>query len=278
LFGSIQTILMYLFGNIFNLAYQTYILSTINYLKMGFKFSIKMVNFKLNSFVYIIQNFFFRSAQENKSLEEMDSLKVSMVIKDQLPNVIRNHTSQSCLFDMDLLDESMSDINDNVVRSYLGNKQDLAVWDRLLKHFMMLRKMALIDSFAISQLFAPTLVSDIRRAEKAAKILEKIINQEVDQSDLLSDSVTETSINKELQLASSSKLKHSSAYQQFILNSTQVSNKSKNVQSDDENDEIDALVAPKSTASTLNESNKPNLVIASILKSPRKSNIYDSFI
>ncbi len=269
---------MYLFGNIFNLAHQTYILSTIYYLKMGFKFSIKMVNFKQNSFVYIIQNFFFRSAQENKSLEEMDSLKVSMVIKDQLPNVIRNHTSQSCLFDMDLLDESMSDINDNVVRSYLGNKQDLAVWDRLLKHFMMLRKMALIDSFAISQLFAPALVSDIRRAEKAAKILEKIINQEVDQSDLLSDSVTETSINKELQLASSSKLKHSSAYQQFILNSTQVSNKSKNVQSDDENDEIDALVAPKSTASTLNESNKPNLVIASILKSPRKSNIYDSFI
>ena len=203
----------------------------------------------------------------------MDSLNVSMVIKDQLPNVIRNHTTQSCLFDMDLLDESMSDINDNVVRSYLRDRQDLTIWDRLLKHFLMLRKMALIDSLAISQLFAPALVSDTRRAEKAAKILEKIINQEVDQSDMLSDSVTETSINKELQLASSSKLKHSSAYQQFILNSTQVSNKSnKNVQSDDDNDEIDALVAPKSTASTMNESNKQtNGVIASILKSPRKS-------
>jgi len=58
------------------------------------------------------------------------------------------------------------------------------------------------------------------------------------------------------------------------MSSTQNSNKSKDLQddSDDDNDEIDALVAPKSAGSTLNESSKTNNVIVnSILKSPRKS-------
>ena len=211
----------------------------------------------------------------NRSLNEMDSLSVSMVIRGQMPNLINNYTTQSCLFNSDLLDLNISEINDSLIRTVLRNKQDLNLWDRLLRHFVILRKMAMIDSLSIAQIFAPTLINDSRMIEKAVKFLEKIINLEVNQLDLMSDSLTETSINKELQLASSSKLKHSSAYQQFILSSTQNSNKSKEVEndSDDDNDEIDALVAPKSGVSTMNESSKGNLIVQSILKSPRKSKI-----
>lgn len=211
----------------------------------------------------------------NRSLNEMDSLSVSMVIRSQMPNLINNYTTQSCLFNSGLLDLNISEINDSLIRTVLRNKQDLNLWDRLLRHFVILRKMAIIDSLSIAQIFAPTLINDSRMIEKAVKFLEKIINLEVNQLDLMSDSLTETSINKELQLASSSKLKHSSAYQQFILSSTQNSNKSKEVEndSDDDNDEIDALVALKNGVSTINESSKGNIIVQSILKSPRKSKL-----
>lgn len=222
------------------------------------------------------KNEIIRLAQEQKSLlNEMDSLSVANVIKDELKNVITNYTSRSCLFDDDLLNENLENINDNLVRSYLRNRSDLNLWDRLLKHFVIVRKMALIDSTTIGQLFAHALVNNAHKIDKAVRLLEKLINQEtMEHSDLLADTVTETSINKELQMASSSKLRNSSAYQQFIMSSTQNSNKSKDLQddSDDDNDEIDALVAPKSAGSTLNESSKTNNVIVnSILKSPRKS-------
>ena len=249
----------------------------LDYVELEIKHLIHPENYyQMNNNDNKTKNEIIRLAQEQKGLlNEMDSLSVANVIKDELKNVITNYTSRSCLFDNDLLNENLENINDNLVRSYLRNRSDLNLWDRLLKHFVIVRKMALIDSATIGQLFAHALVNNTYKVDKAIKILEKLINQEtMEHSDLLADTVTETSINKELQMASSSKLRNSSAYQQFIMSSTQNSNKSKDLQndSDDDNDEIDALVAPKSAGSTLNESNKTNNVIVnSILKSPRKS-------
>jgi hypothetical protein len=188
----------------------------------------------------------------------MDSSSISMVIQNQLPIIIRKYASNSCLFNADLLGYSVADISEQVIRDSLnGNSVDLEMWDRFFKHFISLKRMGFLDSTSIARLFAPSLVVNSNSVEKAKKILERVINlSTIHLNDPLaeSQSFTETSINKSLQLASSSKLRETSAYQQFILGSTQNSNKSKineqNQESDDDdNDEIDALVAPKSILS-----------------------------
>ena len=208
----------------------------------------------------------------------MDSASISMVIQDQLPSVVRKYTSNSCLFSKDLLGYSVSDINEIIVRNSYSSSQDRDFWDHLFKHFLSLRRLASIDSVSIGKIFAPALVGDnVYGVEKAEKFIEKLINLEAAKFvDLLaeSQSFTETSMNKSLQLASSSKLKETSAYQQFIMSTTNNSNKStikkhsdeddEYSDEDDENDEIDALVAPKSTMSYA-----PS-VKSTLLKSPRK--------
>ena len=172
----------------------------------------------------------------------------------------------------------MSDINEIIVRNSYSSSQDRDFWDHLFKHFLSLRRLASIDSVSIGKIFAPALVGDnVYGVEKAEKFIEKLINLEAAKFvDLLaeSQSFTETSMNKSLQLASSSKLKETSAYQQFIMSTTNNSNKStikkhsdkddEYSDEDDENDEIDALVAPKSTMSYA-----PS-VKSTLLKSPRK--------
>lgn len=203
----------------------------------------------------------------------MDSASITMVIQDQLPSVIRKYTTNSCLLSKDLLGYSVSDINEIIVRNSYSSSQDRDFWDHLFKHFLSLKRMASLDSGSIAKIFAPALVGDnVYGVEKAEKFVEKLINLEATKySDILaeSQSFTETSMNKSLQLASSSKLKETSAYQQFIMGSTNNSNKStmkkhEYSDEDDENDEIDALVAPKSTMSYA-----PS-VKSTLLKSPRK--------
>lgn len=215
------------------------------------------------------------------ALNTMDSAAISMVIQDQLPNVIRKYTTNGCLFTPDLLGYSVNDINENGVRNHLSNATDKDLWEHLFKHFLGLRRMGILDSASIAEIFAPALVGDnLSGKTKASKFLEKIIIVSASQmGDPLGESMsfTETSMNKSLQLASSSKLKETSAYQQFIMGSTFNSNKStlkeKNEYSDDdddENDDIDALVAPKSAISTGKSVFNP--VNNTILISPRKSN------
>lgn len=210
-------------------------------------------------------------AMNNKPLSELDSLNVSMVIKYELPELVKKYTSQSCLFNRSVLASSLNEINESTIRDSLHSSQDLILWERLMKHFVVLKKTAHIDSLSIAQIFAPGFISDSVYNDKAVKILEKIINLESNPTDMLGDSLTETSINKELLVASNSKLKNSSAYQQFIMSSTHNSNKSRDALNDsDEDDDIDALVAPKGTSSTMNnESLKQNVIVSSILKSPQ---------
>ena len=212
-------------------------------------------------------------ARENKSLNEIDPAEVSMVVIDQLPVIIRKHTQEKCLFISDLMGLSVADINDVVVSFYLKNKSDKDLWQRLLKHWNFLKRFASIDSHTLATTFAPTLLGfDSFGTDKAITFLEKILNHNSLQ-DVLgeSKSLTETSINQELILASSSKLKESSAYQDFIMNTTQTSQKSfmnyKKSEDDDENDEIDALVAPKTPTGTGNLKNYAKA--SSIIKSPR---------
>ncbi len=211
----------------------------------------------------------------------MDSGAISMVIQDQLPIVIRRYTSKGCLFTPDLLGYSVADISEKIVQAHLSTGTDKELWNHVMKHLLSLKSMASLDSKSIAQLFAPALVGDNTFGiEKAQKFLEKIVNVAAAQmTDPLAESMscTETSMNKSLQLASSSKLKETSAYQQFILSSTHNSNKStlkennKFSEDEEDDDEIDALVAPKSALSTSKTQYNPVNTVSSI-KSPRKSN------
>lgn len=221
-----------------------------------------------------------------------------MVILDQLPVVIRKHTKNKCLFTPDLMGLSVADISDQNVQKYLRDESDKKFWTRLLKHWNFLRKYASIDTNSIANIFGPSLLGQNQNgSEKAVKFLEKIlnsngqINSSSNQTVNDSKSLTETSLNQELVVASGSKLKESSVYQDFIMNTTQSNSQTKQIKfaeknryedendfdDDDENDEIDALVAPKSLMSTNSSvnNNKPKntIVTSSILKSPRASKI-----
>ena len=221
-------------------------------------------------------------------MHDLDSANITMVIQEQLPNIVRKYTKNGSLFTKDMLGLSLVDVNEKAIGNYLTDRNDKEMFDRLLKHFIVLRRMALMDSQTISKVFAPGLLGQIKYGnEKAEKFIEKIINNAVSQIDPLSESksLTETSINKELLLASSSKLKESSVYQQFIMGSTHSSNKTKKESDDDENDDIDEILAPKSLFST--NSSAAKIPVTGPLgalfnsKSPRnlkKSNFYRYFV
>lgn len=233
---------------------------------------------------------FVRLARENKPLDEMDPADISMVILDQLPIVIEKNTKNKCLFTRDLLGLSVTDISERLVSKSLRDESDRHLWDRLIKHWSFLRKIAYIDSITLAKLFAPALLGSAASngSEKCVKFLEKIIN-DTSVTNVLNESksLTETSINQELLVAANSKLKESSVYQDFIM-STHSSNKSKQARvverksDDDSDDEIDTLVAPKSMMSTNSASNRVQnqgpLVNTSIIKSPRGSCILFYFL
>jgi hypothetical protein len=231
-------------------------------------------------------------AQEHKSLDDMNPADVSMAVLDQLPVVVRKHTKNKCLFTQEFLSLNMADLNtEKAAANYLNTESDKFLLNRLLKHFVFLKRYAFIDVNILASIFAPSLIiPGSQGQEKVIKFLEKLMNIILNNSSSAyavnnlietlneSKSMTETSINQELLAASSSKLKESNFYQDFI-NSTQSSNRSKQLRfadqkkrgdesEDEENDEIDALVAPKSLVSTNN---------SSILKNAQKtSNIKKS--
>lgn len=197
-----------------------------------------------------------------------------MIILDQLSGVIKKNTKNKCIFTPDLMGLSVTDINENVVSNYLKDQKDKELWVRLIKHWNYLKRYASIDTYTLAGKFAPSLLgANTTGVEKAIKFLEKIISNN-SQHDPLNDSksVTETSLNQELILASSSKLKESSVYQDFIMNTSQKSQlnkKSHDVEDDD--DDIDVMVAPKSTGGS---GNSKNYVLSNI-KSPRQPLDYE---
>jgi hypothetical protein len=186
---------------------------------------------------------------------------------------------------------SVTDIDEDLVRRYLKDSKDKEVLDRLLKHLSIVKRFGSMDAHHLAGLFAPSFLGGSYGQEKAVKFLEKIINSfgllSSPPPERLNDtnkSITETSMNQEMMLASSSKLKESSVYQDFIMNT---SNRSKEIKLNvndtkmddfDDNDEIDALVAPvnKSNVSSGNlkmlnvGSQQPSYLGGSMLnKSPR---------
>lgn len=195
-----------------------------------------------------------------------------MVVLNQLPVVIDKHTKNRCLFTRDVLGLSVADINEQLVAKSLRDETDKRLWRRLVKHWTTLSRASSnkISAVELARLFGPRLIgyANTSAAEKAVKFVEKIINDAVMSPEGTTSggimsapqtarSLTETSINQELMIASSSKLKESSFYQDFIqsthssgkLKQQQVVNKSMNSQNDsdddddDENDDIDALVS-----------------------------------
>lgn len=208
-----------------------------------------------------------RLARDNKQLNQ-DPAEVSMVVLNQLPVVIDRYTENKCLFTRDVLGLSVTDINEKLVANSLRDESDRRLWRRLVKHWTSVVKSNKILAAMLAQLFGPRLIgyANTSGAEKAVKFVEKIINDSVNSLESSSGpltggelkterSLTETSINQELMMASSSKLKESSFYQDFIQ-STQSSGKLNNLnqkqqsiklndsdEDDDENDSINALVS-----------------------------------
>ena len=237
----------------------------------------------------------------------MDSTSVSMVILDQLPNVIKKHTTSKCLFTQDLMGLSVTDIDEETVEMHLTDKKDNEILQRLLRHLNIIKRFGSIETNYLASIFAPAFLGGATTyvQEKATKFLEKIINSfgllSTPPPERLNDtakSITE-SMNQELMLASNSKLKESSFYQEFIMNTSTKSKElrfsldTKNIKNDydddddddDENDEIDAMVAPlaKSTNSSannlklLNNNNPQNVSSSNFLasKSPRGTGEYE---
>ena len=220
-----------------------------------------------------------RLSRDNKPLNDMDPADVTMVVLDQLPIVIRKHTKNKCLLTSDLMGLSVIDVNENVVSNYLKDKNDNELWQRLIKHWNFLKRLASFDAYDLALKFAPSLLAaNSPGIEKAIKFLEKIISYNTLQDPLNeSKSMTETSINQDLILASSSKLKESSVYQDFITNTTQQSQKSqqhlRNEHGEDDDDDIDELLAPKSTGGSGNAKNY--IISNTIIKSPRQNMDYE---
>lgn len=243
----------------------------------------------------------------------MSPADVSMVVLDQLPLVIQKYTEHKCLFTRDLLGLSITDINENLVNRYLNYQTDKNLFSRLLKHMVFLKRFAFMSVSDLASVFGPSFVGSNRAGQqKAAQFLEKLLNEMLNPSaapplanyqlnltDTLNDSksLTETSINQELLIATNSKLKDSNVYQDFI-NSTQSSNRSKQIRfadqkkkqdndfDDDDNDEIDALVAPNRSGLSNNSSilknsaPSPTKPLASITiksKSPRSTKLIHLF-
>jgi hypothetical protein len=198
----------------------------------------------------------------------MESTSVSMVINDQLPLIVRKCTKNGYIFSPDLLGLSVNDINEKAVSNSLNDDGDRELWSRLLRHFVYMKRSGSIDSTQLAQMFAPALLGQLNYGtEKATKFLEKIINSAtaaaaaaaaggtnllVTTESLLTESksLTETSINQDLLLRSSSKLKETPVYQQFLANeAAQTSQKARIGSDEDENSEIDAVLAPKSVSS-----------------------------
>jgi hypothetical protein len=209
-------------------------------------------------------------------LNDIDPADITMVILDQLPGVIKKNTKNKCIFTPDLMGLSVTDINENVVSNYLKDHNDKELFIRLIKHWNYLKRYASIDANTLATKFAPALLgANTVGTEKAIKFLEKIINSN-SQHDPLNESksMTETSLNQELVLASSSKLKESSVYQDFIMNTSQKSQQPfKSHDMEDDDDDIDAMVAPKSTGGS---GNSKNYVLSNtIIKSPRQNLDYE---
>jgi hypothetical protein len=220
-------------------------------------------------------------AQRREPLNDISSADVSMVILDQLPSVIKNHTQNKCVLTPDLLSLSMTDINEEIIKSSLENPNDKELWNRLLKHWLYLKRSAMYDSKSLAVKFAPALLGVYQiGVEKAVQIVEKVLNSQgyiLNPIETLSESKSlgaDTTINQELMLASNSKLKESSVYQEFINNSNpntwslKQAMLKQNDEEQDENDEIDALIAPKSLQSTGSGLIK-QIPSANIIKSPR---------
>jgi hypothetical protein len=251
---------------------------------------------------------------DQKPLDDMNPADISMAVLDQMPSIIRKHTKNKCIFSSDLLSLHVDDITDKLVLAQMANESEKFMVNRLLKHLVFLKRFAFLEIRFLSETFGPCLIAAnaTSQQDKAVRVLEKILNivvaanssgnYQLNMSNSLnnSKSLTETSINQELLLASNSKLKDSNIYQDFI-NSTASSNKSKQLRfaddkkkvykrvedddDDDDNDDIDALLAPKSLASTANsnanyKTAKPvgPTAFANKSKSPRsKIKIQNSF-
>lgn len=216
----------------------------------------------------------------------MDPADISMVILEQLPNVIRKQTKNKCIFTADLMSLSVADISEQMVSLFLKEDSDIKLWNRLIKHMDFLKRFASMDAAEIARKFAPKFLAfDSIAVEKAIKFLEKILydiskeNENRNKTVILEDTIskTETSLNHELVVASNSNLKESKSYQDFI-NSGQ-SGIRKIADDDfydesDENDEINEMVSPKPTMTnnSISQSaeNYPTKKNNYLMKSPRK--------
>ena len=185
------------------------------------------------------------ASKNNNNSDDMDAGNVSMVILDQLRVVVRKQTKNGCLFTREILSFSVADISESIVEKHLVETKDKTLWKRLLKHFCLLKRFCSMDSAILANLFAPSLIAqDGFGQQKAIQFLEKIINASIHGNlDFdKSEGKTESSFYDELHI-SSSKLKDTKTYQNFIM-STGANAKKPSRISDDE-DEIEKIVAPK---------------------------------
>jgi hypothetical protein len=194
-----------------------------------------------------IKLFRLRCARDDKPLADMDAGNVSMVILDQLSNVIRKNTKNGCLLTREILSFSVTDISDKVVNQYLRDAKDREFWNRLLSHWCTLKQFGSIDSAQIGSLFAASLIGqDGYGVEKAAQFVDKIISSKVmldnDNTDLNMKSEKSDKFYDNVNI---NQLKDTQVYQTFVSKSSKTNTLRSQLIDSDEDDDIDKLVVPK---------------------------------
>ena len=226
-------------------------------------------------------------AKEGRSLNGIDPVNASTVVRECLPMLVYNFASKQALLTPDLLVLDASMINEKLIASYLTDANDRLLWMRLVKHWKTLKRQKILDETAIARIFGPAVAGpNLKSMDKVFKFIERVLSPEEPRSE--SKSLTETSLNHELMLASSSKLKETASYQKFITSSKSnvTANKmTANSDSDEDSEDIDRMALPKtqksidlSSSNKINQPAKPSntsIMAPSIINSPRNANDFE---
>ncbi|UJR36319.1 hypothetical protein I4U23_029047 [Adineta vaga] len=133
--------------------------------------------------------------QQKFALNDQDPATISMVILDQLTSTIRRTTKNQCLLTDDILSANVRDLDKDIIAQMLP-AEDRTLWSRLIDHFVQLLKLHVMDSQALVNKFALTLVpTNVLNAHGKAKSLLKHIIEKLLRTHS-SSSENDTSINR----------------------------------------------------------------------------------
>ena len=136
--------------------------------------------------------------QRQSAIKDLEPTTTSMVILDQLPSTIRRTTTHQCLLTEEILSSNVIDLDKDSIAKMLP-EPDRSLWMRLIDHFMRLLKHHIMNSDALANKFAPTLLPNhiLYLHEKAKSVLKHIVDKPIQQFDSDEDDETTSTATAE---------------------------------------------------------------------------------